>query len=312
MEGPVISTSKLTKFFGEKCAVYRLNMQVPKSGVFGFLGPNGAGKTTTIKMLVGSLRATYGTATIFGLDIAEDHVEIMKKVGYLPERLIAYNYMSVLAFLSYMGRLFGLSRQQANERAKELLDWVGIGNKAMNKVGSLSAGEMQRLGFAHALVNDPVLLILDEPTTNLDPVGRVELLAKIQALVATKQKTVLVSSHILPEIERICNYVGIINNSEIVAQGKISELTSNQDDDFTLKVSKPKEFLKQIKNRTYLREVWEQEGMIRVEVEIDQYQAFLKDVPKIISEGEMELELFRPTKSPLEKLLLEKLGVRKL
>jgi len=312
MGSSVICTSKLTKFFGEKCAVYRLNMKVPEAGIFGFLGPNGAGKTTTIKMLVGTLRPTYGTGTIFGLDTTADHVEIMKQIGYLPERLIAYKNMKVLAFLVYMGQLSGLSRNDANERAKELLDWVGLGNKAMNIVGTLSAGEAQRLGFANALVNDPSLLLLDEPTANLDPIGRVELLAKIQDLVFEQKKTVLVSSHILPEIERICNYVGIINNSEIVAQGKISDLTSSQDDDFTLKVSHPKEFLQHLRDRPYVRDVWEQDGQIRVEIELDQFHTFLKDVPKIISEGEMELELFRPTKSPLEKLLLEKLGIPRI
>lgn len=312
MSNPVIHTSKLTKFFGEKCAVYRLNMKVPEAGIFGFLGPNGAGKTTTIKMLVGTLRPTYGTGQIFGLDTTTDHVEIMKQIGYLPERLISYKNMKVLAFLVYMGQLSGLSREDAKERAKELLDWVGLGNKAMNIVGTLSAGETQRLGFANALVNDPKLLLLDEPTANLDPIGRVELLAKIQELVVEQKKTVLVSSHILPEIERICNYVGIINNSEIVAQGKISDLISSQDDDFTLKVSHPKEFLKHLKELPYVRDIWEQDGQIRVEVELDQYHTFLKDVPKIINEGGMELELFRPTKSPLEKLLLEKLGIRRI
>ena len=312
MKNSIIRTSKLTKFFGENCAVYRLDMKVPKAGIFGFLGPNGAGKTTAIKMLVGVIRPTYGTATIFGLDTTEDHVAIMKRVGYLPEHLIAYEHMKVFTFLAYMGRLSGLSRGKANERAKELLDWVGLGTKAMNLVRTLSAGETQRLGFANALVTDPDLLLLDEPTSNLDPVGRVELLAKIQDLVAEKQKTVLVSSHILPEIERICNYVGIINQSKIVAQGKISDLTSNEDDDFTLKVSHPEEFLKQLKDRPYVRDVWEQDGNIRVEVEIEQFRAFLKDVPKIISESGMELELFRSTKSPLEKLLLEKLGIPRI
>ncbi len=313
MGNAIISTTQLTKFFGKKCAVYRLNMKVPKAGIFGFLGPNGAGKTTTIKMLVGTLRPTYGSATIFGLDSADDHVEIMNRVGYLPERLIAYKNMQVLSFIEYMGRLSGLSRSDAKERGKELLDWVGLGTLAFNIIGGLSAGENQRLGFANALVNDPDLLILDEPTANLDPVGRVELLAQIKTLVDEQQKTVLVSSHILPEIERICNYVGIINNSEIVAMGKISELTSSHhDNDFTIKVSHPQEFLTQLKERSYIRDIWEYDGTIRVEVEINQLREFLKDIPQIISKNGMELELFRPTKSPLEKLLLEKLGIQRV
>lgn len=140
----VIETNKLTKFFGKRNVVYHLNLKVPKGVVYGFLGPNGAGKTTTIKMLTGALRPTYGEIRIFGLRMPNDRVEIMKRVGYMPEVPIAYEDMTIFEFLVYMGRLAGMKKEDAMEQAKELMEYAGIGKLAMNRIGELSSGQKQR------------------------------------------------------------------------------------------------------------------------------------------------------------------------
>ncbi len=168
----IIETRDLTKFFGKRNIVYHLNLKVPPKGVvYGFLGPpNGAGKTTTIKMLTGALRPTYGEIRIFGMEMPpQKRVEIMKSLGYMPEAPIAYEDMTIFEFLTYMGRLSGLEKDEARESAKELMRYVGVGRLALNKIKELSSGQKQRVTFAAALIGNPELLILDEPTANLDP-----------------------------------------------------------------------------------------------------------------------------------------------
>ncbi|RLF87384.1 ABC transporter ATP-binding protein, partial [Thermococci archaeon] len=188
----IIKTKKLTKFFGKRNVVYNLNLKVPKGVVYGFLGPNGAGKTTTIKMLTGALRPTYGEIKIFEMDMPRERVEIMKKVGYMPESPIAYDNMTIFEFLTYMGRLSGMKKDEAKEKAKGLMAYVGVGKIALNKMKELSSGQKQRVMFAMALMHDPELLILDEPTANLDPLGRIEFIGKILEL-SKRNKTIFVS-----------------------------------------------------------------------------------------------------------------------
>ncbi|MCD6523669.1 MAG: ABC transporter ATP-binding protein [Thermococcus sp.] len=300
-----IETVKLTKFFGKRSIVYNLDLRVPKGVVYGFLGPNGAGKTTTIKMLTGALKPTYGEIKIFGLEMPRERVEIMKKVGYMPEKPLAYEDMTVFEFLTYMGRLSGLGREEAKVKARELMAYTGVGRLAFNKVKELSSGQRQRLSFASALIGDPELLILDEPTSNLDPIGRIEFIGKVLEL-AKSGKTVFLSSHIVSEIERTCNYVGIIKDGQMIEQGRVKDLTRFESNDYDVVVSDNTLLIEFLRDKVYVREVWEEEGIVRVHLDERFAEKFFTEVPAFIAENGLALKLFKPHTSPLERILMKR------
>lgn len=304
----IIETKDLTKFFGKRNIIYHLNLKVPKGVVYGFLGPNGAGKTTTIKMLTAALRPTYGEIKIFGLEMPQRRVEIMKNVGYMPEAPIAYEDMTIFEFLMYMGRLSGLKKEKTREQAKELMRYVGVGRLALNKIKELSSGQKQRVAFASALIGNPELLILDEPTANLDPLGRIEFIGKILSL-AKEGKTIFISSHIVSEVEKMCNYVGLINQGRLIAQGKISELTEIEENDYDVSTSDNKVALQFLREKPYVREAWEEENIIRVKVDPRFLDEFFLQFPKYLTSQGVRLKLFKPHTSPLERILMEKFSI---
>jgi len=304
----VIETKDLTKFFGKRNIIYHLDLKVPKGVVYGFLGPNGAGKTTTIKMLTAALRPTYGEIRIFGLEIPQKRVEIMKKIGYMPEIPIAYEDMTIVEFLTYMGRLSGLKKEKAMEQTKELMRYVGVGRLALNKIKELSSGQKQRVAFASALIADPELLILDEPTANLDPLGRIEFIGKIISL-AKEGKTIFVSSHIVSEVEKMCNYVGLINQGRLIAQGRVSELTQIEETEYDIITSDNGKACEFLREKPYVREIWEEEGTIRVQVDPRFLDEFFLQFPKYLTSQGIRLKLFRPHTSPLERILMEKFNI---
>jgi len=304
----VIKTKDLTKFFGKRNIVYHLNLNVPKGVVYGFLGPNGAGKTTTIKMLTAALRPTYGEIKIFEMEMPRERVEIMKSVGYMPEVPIAYEDMTIFEFLTYMGRLSGLGKEETREQAKELMKYVGVGRLALNKIKELSSGQKQRVAFASALIGNPELLILDEPTANLDPLGRIEFIGKIISL-AKEGKTIFVSSHIVSEVEKMCNYVGLINQGRLIAQGRISELTRIEENEYDVATSDNVGALKFLREKPYVRESWEEDGMLRVQVDPRFLDEFFLQFPKYLSSQGIRLKLFRPHTSRLERILMEKFNI---
>ena len=300
-----IETLRLTKFFGKRNIVYNLDLRVPKGVVYGFLGPNGAGKTTTIKMLTGALKPTYGEIRILGLEMPRERVEIMRKVGYMPEKPLAYEDMTVFEFLVYMRRLSGLRREEAIKRARELMAYTGVGRLAFNRVRELSSGQRQRVSFASALIGDPELLILDEPTSNLDPIGRIEFIGKVLEL-AKAGKTVFLSSHIVSEIERTCNYVGIIKDGQMIEQGRVKDLTRFESNDYDVVVSDNALLMEFLRDKVYVREVWEEEGILRVRLDERFAERFFTEVPQFISENGLALKLFKPHTSPLERILMKR------
>ena len=304
----VIETKDLTKFFGKRNIIYHLNLKVPKGVVYGFLGPNGAGKTTTIKMLTAALRPTYGEIRIFGLEMPQKRVEIMKNVGYMPEVPIAYEDMTIVEFLIYIGRLSGLKKEEAIKQTKELMRYVGVGRLALNKIKELSSGQKQRVTFASALIADPELLILDEPTANLDPLGRIEFIGKIISL-AKEGKTIFVSSHIVSEVEKMCNYVGLINQGRLIAQGRVSELTQIEETEYDIITSDNGKACEFLREKPYVREIWEEEGTIRVQVDPRFLDEFFLQFPKYLTSQGIRLKLFRPHTSPLERILMEKFNI---
>ncbi len=303
-----IETNMLTKFFGRTNVVYHLDLRVPKGVIYGFLGPNGAGKTTTIKMLVGALKPTYGDIMINGMLMPRDRALIMKSLGYMPEKPLAYDDMSIHDFLVYMARLLGLSKEDSVSQARRLMYYTGIGRLAFNKVSELSSGQRQRLLFAVSLLGDPDLLILDEPTSNLDPLGRIEFIGKVLEL-ARRGKTVFVSSHIVSEIERMCNYVGLIKDGRLVEQGPIREIASIEDDEYDIVTSDNNKLLRFLGSQVYVREAWDEDGVVRVRLDERFIHKFFLDVPRFIAEEGMMLTLFKPHVSPLERMLMKRFNI---
>ncbi len=216
-----IVTKDLVKVFGGVRAVDGLNLTVAEGTVFGFLGPNGAGKTTTIRILTGMAAPTAGNAEVAGVKLGADGA-VRAKVGYLPEEPAFYPWMSPLEFLNHVGRLFGLDSATRKERANRLLGQVGLTEVAKRRIGGFSRGMRQRLGLAQALINQPEVLFLDEPVSALDPAGRKEVLDMIDGL--RGKCTIFMSTHILADVERVCDTVGIIDRGRLVEEANQAEL----------------------------------------------------------------------------------------
>jgi ABC-2 type transport system ATP-binding protein len=220
---PAIVSHRLTKRYGETLAVDGLNLAIPPGEVFGLLGPNGAGKTTTILMLLGLSEPTGGSLRVLGLDPAQEPLAVKRRVGYLPDSVGFYDQLSGRQNLAYTARLNGLSPLDAAERIDEALTDVGLIDRAGDPVGTYSRGMRQRLGVADALVKKPEVLILDEPTAAIDPQGVEEMLALIRRL-AGRGVTVLLASHLLHQVQAICDRIGIFISGRLVACGPVSEL----------------------------------------------------------------------------------------
>jgi ABC-2 type transport system ATP-binding protein len=216
----MIEVNDLVKIYGTFPAVKGISFRAEPGQVTGFLGPNGAGKTTTMRILTGYAPPTSGSATVAGFDVFNQSMEVRKHVGYLPENVPLYRDMSALGYLMYLAEIRGVRNRRA--RAQDVLDRVGLGSRANSLIRTLSKGMRQRVGLAAALVHDPKVLILDEPTIGLDPIQVLELRDLIAEL--GKEHTVLFSTHILSEAEQVCDRVVIINQGEIIAEGTPNEL----------------------------------------------------------------------------------------
>ena len=212
----------VTSFKRQKVeALKGLTLEVKRGEVFGFLGPNGAGKTTTLKILMGLIYPTSGKAWIMGRELGD--VSIKKGVGFLPEQPYFYEYLTALEFLDFYGRLFGMSKADRKGRAAELLPMVGLEHAGKLQLRKFSKGMLQRIGIAQALINDPELVVLDEPMSGLDPIGRKEV-KDIMIHLKERGKTIFFSTHILPDVEVICDRVGILVKGELRSMGAVGEL----------------------------------------------------------------------------------------
>jgi ABC-2 type transport system ATP-binding protein len=220
-----ISIRKLTKSYGSQKAIDEISFDIPKGQIVGFLGPNGAGKSTTMKILTGYLEASSGEAFVNGFDVREQSMEAKRSIGYLPEHNPLYLEMYVREFLSFAGELSGLKGKLLKDRVNEVIETVGLDREKHKKIGQLSKGYRQRAGLAQALIHDPEVLILDEPTTGLDP----NQLDEIRKLIvnAGKNKTVILSTHIMQEVESICERAIILNRGKIVADQPLADLKAS-------------------------------------------------------------------------------------
>ncbi|HLY14225.1 MAG TPA: ABC transporter ATP-binding protein [Candidatus Limnocylindrales bacterium] len=219
-----IETHRLTKAYGDLVAVDKLNLAIHAGEVFGLLGPNGAGKTTTILMLLGLSEPTSGRAEVVGFDPTRQPLEVKRRVGYLPDDVGFYAELTGRQNMRYTAALNGIGSREANQRIGELLDQVGLADAADRRVEQYSRGMRQRLGLADALVKDPSVVILDEPTASIDPAGVTEVLALIQSLARENGVTVLLSSHLLHQVHQVCDRVAIFNKGRVLAQGRMAQL----------------------------------------------------------------------------------------
>jgi len=222
MPAPIIEISHLAKHYGSFQAVRDLKLTVEQGDIYGFLGPNGAGKSTTIRMMMTLIRPTSGSIKIFGLPLHENRSRILRRVGAIVERPDFYNYLSARRNLELLGRLSGADVSKSN--VNRVLGIVGLGERAESKVKTFSHGMKQRLGLAQALIHNPDLIVLDEPSTGLDPHGMVDMRDLILELASDHKKTVFLSSHILPEVELTANRMVIINRGKTIIEGSVQEL----------------------------------------------------------------------------------------
>jgi ABC-2 type transport system ATP-binding protein len=281
-----IEVSSLTKLYGEQKAIDKISFQVPQGEIVGFLGPNGAGKSTTMKILTGYLSPNEGEAMICGINVQEQPLNTKKRTGYLPEGNPLYYDMYVREYLDFIASVHGIKNKQS--RMEEVIGMVGLKPESNKKLGQLSKGYKQRAGLAAALIHDPEVLILDEPTTGLDPNQIIEIRELIRAL--GEQKTVLFSSHILQEVEAICDRVIIIHQGKLVADNKLNELQGGHHENMVRVAFQEKvqeSVLKQLEGVVRMREKegnqWELETLDAASLKKQLLELALKNNLNIVS-----------------------------
>ena len=233
-----IQVQEVSKLYGSQKALNNVSFEVGSGEIVGFLGPNGAGKSTMMKIITCYLPPSSGTVKVMGNDIDENSIAIRRNIGYLPEHNPLYLDMYIREFLTFSGGLF-LAGGDVKKRVEEMIDITGLGPESGKKIGALSKGYRQRVGLAQALIHDPKILILDEPTTGLDPNQLTEIRDLIKSL--GKEKTVMLSTHIMQEVEAICDRVIIINNGEIAADEAIGSLQMKMENEITYHLEFDKE-----------------------------------------------------------------------
>jgi ABC-2 type transport system ATP-binding protein len=254
---PVLRTLEISKAYGKRLAVDRLNLEVDRAELFGFLGPNGAGKTTTIRMALGLIAPTGGSVEILGREVRSHRSEVLPRVGALVESPALYGYLSGRDNLRAVGDVLG---GVPKKRIDEVLEIVSLKGRERDRVRTYSMGMKQRLGLAIALLNDPELLILDEPANGLDPAGIVEMRDLLRELAAAG-KTVFISSHVLSEVQQICTRVAIINHGRLVRVAPVAELIKAPGE-FEVKVDSPAEVAASLRLQPWGREARAEDGVV--------------------------------------------------
>ena len=224
----IIETDELTKVYHGETAVDRLSLKVTEGEIFGFLGPNGAGKTTTLLMLLGLTEPTSGTARVLGLDPARDPIKVKSKIGYLQENMGFYTDLNAVQMLKFVADLNGIADSESTGRIDAALESVGLMKEAGKRISAYSRGMRQRLGIAELLIKDSRVAFLDEPTLGLDPDATNRIMELIEGLCHDKKMTILLSSHLLHQVQKICHRVGIMIKGRMVAQGPMDRLAQEK------------------------------------------------------------------------------------
>ena len=264
----VIATSNLTKFYGDFKALDSVSFAVEKGWVYGYLGPNGAGKTTTIRTMLGLLKPDQGEVQITGINPSKDPVNALQSLGYAPELPTLQTFFTGQQLLDFMGKMFGLATQARKERIKQLLDLVGLKEWGNKKIGKYSKGMVQRLSVALALINDPIVLIMDEPTIGMDPEATAHF-RNIFTTLSKQGKTVFVSSHLLDEVQRICTHVGMINKGRMVFDGPIAQVLEAFTQQWVIEAELKKvtkNMLSALKKLDYVKDVKAEGNKLKIEL----------------------------------------------
>ena len=297
MNENILLTRQLGKRYGHRWAVKNLNLEVHRGDVFGFLGPNGAGKSTTIRMILSLIRPTTGETELFGYSLKSHRSDALCRVGGIVEKPDFYLYLSAYKNLEIIGALTGGVERK---RIFEVLDMVGLSNRAADRVKAYSHGMKQRLGIAQALLSDPELIILDEPTNGLDPQGMKEVRDLIVHLSHEQNKTIILSSHLLNEIEMVANRMVIINNGELVVQGDVSKLL-DEGDKYVVIQAYPQKKVESIllRKNNIVEKYVEKEGRFEVRMSFSD----IADLNKALVQNGVHVQALIPKRS-LEDLFL--------
>ena len=220
---PAISTSGLTRRFGDFVAVENVNLSVAPGQFFGFLGPNGAGKSTTIKMLTGLLAPTSGSIQVLGLDFAANAIEVKRQIGVVPEGLALFGRLTASEYLRFVGQMYGLDRVTTQQRSEELLEFMSLSGETRKLITDFSHGMQKKLALAAAVIHGPKILFLDEPFEGVDAIAAGTLKQMLQGMIA-RGATIFLTSHVLEIVERLCSHVAIINHGHLIANGSLEEL----------------------------------------------------------------------------------------
>lgn len=297
-----IEVNHLHQNFGKQQILKDVSFEVPEKAIFGFLGKNGAGKTTTMKIMLGLLKPTSGTVKIFDESVAFGQTKTNRFVGYLPDVPEFYDFMKPQEYLKLCGEITHMPAAKIKERSAELLELVGL-EKEQKKIGGFSRGMKQRLGIAQALLNEPRLLICDEPTSALDPLGRKEIL---EILLRIKNKTtVLFSTHILADVDKICDHVAILDQGEIVLNGAIQTLKNQQQQETILLEFKDDRSLKKFRDSAAQSFTIEQQNSEQLKISTLHADQTIFALMQLLNQQQLvpvKLEIQEPT---LEDLFLE-------
>lgn len=263
-----IETINLTKQYDSLIAVNKLNLKVQRGSIHGFLGPNGAGKSTTIKILVGLLKATEGTAKVLGQEVHVNEADARLKIGYMPELPKFPKHLKGAELLDVYGRMYGITKEELQQQIPKLIELVGLKGREHDLIGKYSKGMQQRIGIAQALLGKPELVILDEPSIGLDPVGMVEVRELVKAI-SKEGMTVFVSSHLLYEVEQICTHVTIINRGEALASDTLERVSKMISGPATIQVevvNLSDEVIAAVKGLTYFNEATKSGNILNISV----------------------------------------------
>ena len=303
----LIELNNVSLFFGTTAALDNLSLEV-QGGAVGLLGPNGAGKSTLLKTLLGFVKPNQGTASVFGLDVQTDPLEIRKQVGYMPEDECLIQGMNAVQLVSYAGELCGMPKRDALQRAHEVLYYVGLDEERYRNIDGYSAGMKQRVKLAQALAHDPKLLLLDEPTNGMDTSGREEMLELVKDIATDKGINVILSSHLLPDVEFACQEIVALSHGSVAIQGQIDALKEDKGQSFDLKIVGDSEsYIAALERHDYQVEL-HPDKRLRVTSD-NQVQTDTKFFFKLAYETRVQLRQLREVKHSLEDIFAEVMSV---
>lgn len=308
VENSVIVVENLTKQYGSFTALNELNLKISKNSCVGFLGPNGAGKTTTIKILTGLIRPTHGTTYIEGVNVEKNPRLGLASVGAIVETPEFYSYLTPRDILSYFGSIRGISKKELPERIDSVLKLVRLENWTTKKVGKFSKGMKQRLALASAMIHDPSILILDEPTTGLDPRGAMEVRSIIKSL-KNSGKTIFLSSHILSEVNEVCDEIALIDKGKLIRNVKISDFNKENSSLIEIKILKPitENQLALIKGMDEVNSVKQEANSILIVSILGDLEKRATVLRKLYEFG-LEITSFTPIGNELESLYMDNIS----